>query len=698
MGSQSRIAVALGHHQAGRLSEAEAAYRDILSVEPDDIDALHFLGVVAYQQGKHDQAAELISRALMRNAFNATAHNNLGNVWVALGKPSEAITCYRQALVLSPEYIDALVNLGTALVLQGKLDEAIASLRKALALKPDVPHALSHLAGALSERGQLDEAVACCHRELALRPDSPEAHFVLANAFRRKGQWEEAVARYERAIELNGAFPEAHFNLGCTLRTLDRGQEAIDCLRKALSVNPEYAEARWVLTTAQIPAVYPDGAHPSSFREEFSRELDEMDRWFDGTRSASGYKAVSVDTPFYLAYQEHNNRDLLKRYGALCARLMGEWFDRQGLVAPVKARPDTVRRIGVVSHCFRYHSVWNAVVKGWFQQLDSNRFSLHAFHLGDKVDQETSVARSRASHFVEGRKDLREWVEIILGQRLDVLMYPEIGMESMTARLASLRLAPVQIASWGHPETSGLPTIDYYLSAELLEPPDAKDNYTERLIALPNLGCYYEPVQSTPVSPDLASFGIDLKVPLLLCPGAPFKYLPEYDWVFAEIARGLGSCRLVFFTHSQRGLSEKLRQRLGAAFSAHGLDIDDYVIFIPWLDWPTFHGLMQRADVFLDTIGFSGFNTAVEAIGCGLPIVSREGRFMRGRLGSGVLKRIGLQELVVASEKDYVAAAIRLAKDVEYRQRVRQRISATRHRLFEDAAPIRAMESFLLSL
>src|ERR1022692_1973193 len=116
-------------------------------------------------------------------------------------------------------------------------------------------------------------------------------------------------------------------------------------------------------------------------------------------------------------------------------------------------------------------------------------------------------------------------------------------MDPMTVKLASLRLAPIQVTSWGHPETTGLPTIDYYLSAEYLEPPDAQNNYTEQLICLPHLGCHYHPAQVTSAAPDFASLGININVPLLLCPGTPFKYAPQHDHVLVEIARKLGSCQ-----------------------------------------------------------------------------------------------------------------------------------------------------------
>jgi predicted O-linked N-acetylglucosamine transferase (SPINDLY family) len=106
---------------------------------------------------------------------------------------------------------------------------------------------------------------------------------------------------------------------------------------------------------------------------------------------------------------------------------------------------------------------------------------------------------------------------------------------------------------------------------------------------------------------------------------------------------------------------------------------------------------MKRADLYLDTIGFSGFNTAMQAVGSGLPIVTREGRFMRGRLASGLLKQMGLSELVAQSEEEYVATAARLVRDAEYGRQIRARIEVARASLREDIAPIRTLEDFLFN-
>jgi predicted O-linked N-acetylglucosamine transferase (SPINDLY family) len=280
----------------------------------------------------------------------------------------------------------------------------------------------------------------------------------------------------------------------------------------------------------------------------------------------------------------------------------------------------------------------------------------------------------------------------------DVVLFPEIGMDEMSTRLASLRLAPVQLAAWGHPITTGLPTIDGYLSAAAFEPDEARDHYRERLIALPNLGCHYRTLGVIPRAPDIATLRADPQSPLLLCPGTPYKYQPEQDRVYIEIAKRLGRVRLVFFEDMSTGTARMLRERLSRAFSKAGLDPNEFLILAPRLDRPTFFGLMQEADVLLDTIGFSGFNTVMQAIECGLPVVTHRGRFMRGRLGSGVLGRMGLSELVAAMESEYVDLVVRLSQDVPYRAEVRSRIKQLRHVLFDDLEPVRALEAILEDL
>jgi protein O-GlcNAc transferase len=620
------LQAAIAHHEAGRLVEAEATYRKVIDADSRNVDALHFLGFVLFQQGEHAGAIDFMARSLAANPANPPALVNLGNAHQAVGNAAQAADCFQKALALQPGLFQAHFNLGIARLALGEREQAAAAFRESLRLEPQ--------------------------------------------------------------------FADAHYYLGSLLCDDDRIEEGLACFRRALDLKPDYAEARWALALGRLPQVYAAGEDPARARSEFAAALEELERWFEPVeRAASGAAAVGTVQPFSLAYQEAPNRELLERHGRLCTRLMTAWLRSQGL-APTSARQSEVIHVGVVSAHLRDHSVWHAIIKGWFQHLDRGRFRLSAFHLGAE-DAETGIARSHAAHFDAGPHSVREWVDAIGRQHPDVLIYPEVGMDPTALRLASMRLAPVQACGWGHPETSGLPSMDYYLSAEDFEPADAQAHYSEQLVTLPHLGCYFEPRVAEGPGPRLGEFGLDDGRPLLICPGVPFKYAPQHDWIFPEIALRLGECRFVFFAHRLHALTDRLRGRLHAAFAARGLDAARFVTFLPWLSKAGFLGLMSQAHVYLDTIGFSGFNTALQAVQAGLPPVARDGRFMRGRLASGILKRMGMSDLVTATEEEYVALVERIVRTPALRADLVSRMSSARKGLFADHAAIRGLEQVL---
>ncbi len=178
------LAIAVQHHQGGRLQAAEQIYRQILAVEPNHAVAIHFLGAIAYQAGKPDEAVACYRRALELWPEFAEAHGNLGMALKAQGELDEAIACYRRALEMKADFAEAQNNLGIALKEQGKLDEAIACYRRALELKPNYAEVHRNLGLALKEQGKIEEAVACCYRAVELKPDFAQAHSSLSDALR----------------------------------------------------------------------------------------------------------------------------------------------------------------------------------------------------------------------------------------------------------------------------------------------------------------------------------------------------------------------------------------------------------------------------------------------------------------------------------------------------------------------------------
>jgi len=715
--------------EAGRLAAAAERLREAIGLAPADPGARNNLGEALRRLGRLDEAADCFRAAVERLPTYPAAHFNLGTLLYRLGRGPEAEAALRRALELVPDWAEAHGALGAVLADADRLEEALASAQRAVALRPDLAPPRVVAGNVLRLQGYLDEAAAAYRAAIEAAPGFAEAHNNLGNVLKAQGKLEEALASYAQAVEASPGFgtarlnaakllresgrpaqaaaayrqllaaepglAEAQFDLGNALKDMGELDGALAAYARAVELDPEFAEARWAMAMSQLPTIAEDEAQMARGRAAFDVAFEALERWCDAAGPEKAARAVGTQQPFHLACHEEDHRARLARYGALCTRLMGGWQAASGLPGIARVtRADL--RVGIVLAQVGDFAVWNTIVKGWLRDLDRQRFDVRLFHLGAAHDVETALAKTMVTHYTYGKSDLGEWAKLIHGHQLDALIYPEVGTDALTTRLASLRLAHMQAAAWGHPVSTGLPTMDYYLSAEALEPPDADAHYTERLVRLPGLGCHYAPSAAAPAEPDLAALGIRGGVPMLLSAGAPFKYAPRHDALFAGIARRLGECQLVFLASNPREPMERVRARMARAFDAAGLALERYVVFVPWQSRPAYFGLLQQADVFLDTLGFSGFDAAMQAIDLGLPVVAWEGRFLRGRLASGVLRRMGLDELVSTTEEAYVASAVRLAQDAAYWGEVRERMVAARAAHYGDVSPVRALEKFLV--
>ena len=376
-------------------------------------------------------------------------------------------------------------------------------------------------------------------------------------ALQDQGRLDDAMRHFEQALTLRPDFGVALYNLAVLLQQQGRVDEAALRHRQVLSVSPDHADAKFGLCMAQLPIIYQDVGEIAERRAAYEGHLRELCRDLDRPEAASRLaKGVGSNQPFFLAYQGHNDRDLQALYGSAVCRVMGKRYPTP--VLPLPPRPGEPVRVGIVSEYFRNHSVWKLNIRGWLSQLDRRRFHVFGYHTGKRRDAATVEAQALCERFVQGPLPADLWRETILADMPHILIYPEIGMGPIAARLAAQRLAPTQCNFAGHPETSGYPTLDYFLSSELMEPPDGQHHYTEKLVRLPNMATYYEPVVPPPETNGATEFGWSSTVPIFWCGQSLFKYLPQYDVVFPRIAREVGDCRFVFIEVSDRRIRNRV--------------------------------------------------------------------------------------------------------------------------------------------
>ena len=678
----------------GRLRDAEVAYRRAVFLKPDYAKAHCNLGNALRDLGRPKEAEDAYRQAIAFAPDLAVAHCNLGNALHDLGRRKEAEDAYRRAIAIDPEYADAHANLGNALKDLGHLEEAEDAYRRAIALTPESAEAHVNLGNLLRDLGRPEEAENAYRRAIAIMPGFAEAFSNLGNALKDLRLTKEAEDAYRRAIALKPEYAEAHVNLGNALHDLGRVDEAESAYRLALALKPDYAEAHLHLLMVRLPIAPGSSDEAANAAGRFSEFLGAFQKTVDGMPATHFGEAVGAAQPFHLAYRMGDHTQLLSRYGdAICGIRQAGFRERTCEVArSACARDRNRRRLVIVSGHLRRHPVWDVLLHGLLLHLDRTRFEVILYHTSPAQSAETRRARELVDRFVQGPKD---WLQQACDDRPDILLYPEIGMEPETLKLATLRLAPVQAAYWGHPVTTGLPTIDLFLSGELLEPPDADQQYREKLVRLPGTGACSvwmpseakKPLLDLPVNRDVVRF--------LVCQQAT-KYDPSFDAIYPRIARGSGPCRFWFVRDRKfPWASDIVGRRIRDAFGAAGLDPAEYVQFIDWLPGGEFAGLLDEMDIYLDTPAFSGYTTAWQAVHRGIPVVTLKGRFLRQRLSAGLLRRIGVDETIAGDDEEYVAKAAALALAPEKRTELRRSLQASAGRADEDVRVVRALETAL---
>jgi len=731
MTGDQALAEVLALLKAGRLAEATARCLTLAADRADDPRA-HALLARAYNlQGSHEQARTAAERAASLGPSFVPAWLELAQASRALGEPGATATALEALVALQPGHAGAWADLGATLLETGDHARAEAALRRALALSPTLVDARFRLARIEHESGRLAAALAgyeaCCEA----RADGFEAWFnrglvlaallrpregvaALARAVALAPDRSEPLRAYCRALvdaradprlvveatrRLTVLEPEsasAWHALATALRRNHQDGESHGALARALDLDPRFLPARW--DRFQLP--------DSLVRGDAEVDRAFLDRWRTGLEYFEQLDLDSADvraqlaqvdgleTNFHLHYLGEAFVDLQVRYARVVERLAHAQAPA-GANAPVRrARGGGRIRIGFASGLFHDHSVMR-VFRTLIKRLPRDRFELVLLHMGARRDAVTESLAARADRYLGGTRSMREWPAQVAAQDLDVLAYVDVGMHPNSEALAAYRCAPLQVALWGHPVTTGSRHIDCFLSADAMEAADADRHYSERLVRLPRLGTCY-PTPSWPVAPTLpaAAQPIPGRVHYLLAQNV-VKLTPVHDRLMARIALALPQALFTLVPHPAASVCAAMRARIAATFSAHGLDPDHHLRVLPWLPEPAFGALALASEVNLDSVGFSGGITSFELFRFDLPTVTLPGALLRSRQTAGMLRLMGIEDLIATDLDDYVRIAVELGRDAERRAALRARIAERKHVLYDDQGVIDAFAAFI---
>ncbi|MEJ0004916.1 MAG: tetratricopeptide repeat protein [Steroidobacteraceae bacterium] len=691
-----------------------------------DLEAWILIAKIRLQQQDAAGALRAARRAAQLDPAHPEVLYALGRAYRANGIPGSAEECYRHALALAPDHPDILTSLGVLLRARGETQEAIALYRRALATRPDHAEAANNLGNALAAR--LAELRTTAGRRLAAGQQAA-ARAVLSDALR--------VAPQDAGLWLTAA------KLDCAL---ERPQSALESVEAAVRLDPICTEAieiariisvsgglyeRAVLygermlalaptpeillaTQLMLPCIQQSRQSIRDTRARYERDLvaahaaDVMLRepapihtrvpfFVDPEHPGRAFYLqyfLNSHSGFYLAYHGENNRELHVLLASMyIKRMPGLTMTAEHCLRAVR-RPGRLR-IGFISHYLFNHSI-GKTTRGLIEHLSRELFEISALRVAPFPDDETSRAiRVAADLTVDLDMDLATAREQIAALELDVLFYQDIGMEEQSYLLAFARLARVQCLSFGHPDTTGIPNMDYFVSNDLFEPEDAAAHYSERLFLLrdlPTLAFYYRPALPQG-KPARDKFGFTAAETLYVCPQTLFKLHPDIDELFAGILRRDPAGVIVLIEGMFKEWGIALRARFQAAFpeAAHR------VRFLTRLAQGDFMELLSVADVILDTPHFNGMNSSLEAFAVGLPVVTWPGQLQRGRHTQAMYRKMGVLDCIASNADSYIAIAVRLGTDRDYARSVRERILVANDALFEDRRVVEEFARFFVA-
>jgi predicted O-linked N-acetylglucosamine transferase (SPINDLY family) len=706
--------------EADDLARAQTACEKLLQRDAQHPDALHLRALIAFRQseyatalqfvqqarklaprvslycnslgfmqkelGRWDEAEQAYRKALQLDPQNAMAHYNLGEVLATSGNNADAEQCYREALRCQPDFYEAHNNLGLLLFDAGLYDQAVLHLTQAIRLRPREVKSYLGLARVLCKLNRFAEVEAVTQEAIRLNPEAAEAWHNLGFSLRGQGNVAGAITAYETAVQLNPHLCESHLNLGSIYYEKGLADAARQHFTQAAAIRPfDGIKLRQVLC---VPAFYDSLAHLQEERAQLIANLDAL--MTQPLQVKAPDEEVGL-TPFFLAYQGENEVGLLSQIGDLllqsCPAL--------GEVAPhcveSKTNPAKVD-IGFISQCFgKQTHIVSRVMAGIIAHWPRERFRVTVLAPGE-VSGEIYPALRAGDRLVNVSTQWAIAKQQIADAKLDILLYADLGMDTWTYFLSFARLAPIQLVMGGHPITSGVPNVDYFLSSSYDELPHAQEHYRERLIQMPVRPVCFSPAPKTPQQKSRADFGMSEQAHIYLCPMTPFKIHPANDALFGEVLRRDSRGELVFVVNHQTELWERLRQRFARTIP----DVVGRIRYLPYLSLLDLAEVLRLSNVMLDTVGFNGGTTALEALSVGTPIITLPGEFLRQRGTYAHYNQIGLFDCVAQNEADYVRLATEMAGCADRREQIKQEILARNAALFGQMGWIPQLSEYLL--
>ena len=679
-------------YKSGKLDIAEQEVMKQINDNPNNSILFNIFGAILADQKKLDEAVVNYKKSIKINPDYAEGYNNLGSALYKLKKFDESIKAYEEAIQLKPDFAEAYNNLGITFKEIKKFDESVDSCKKAVQIKPAFAEAYNNIGVAFKKLKKFDESANNYLKAIQIKPAYAEVYYNYANLLAEIQKIDEAIFNYKKAIELNVNYYEAYNNLGNLLKDIVKISEAQKYLDRLVELKPDHVGYK-INRKLLIPPICKTIEEISHYRNEYEKGIKFLMKFKYFNESP----AQSIGTHFfYFAYHNKDNLKIMKNTSSLFRKILPNinYVSKNIKIDKNKKKI----KIGFISEFLTNHTI-GRIYEGFIKNLNKKKFEVVIFHtsqtknglLKDEIDKIADKVNTLPNEISAQHKRIEE-------ESLDILFYTDVGMSPTTYFLAFSRLAPIQIVSWGHTETTGIDTIDYFLSSKDFESNIEQNNYSERLICLNQIPAFYDPRRNVNINKKRDEFNLPENANLYGCPQSLFKLHPDFDIVMSRILKKDTKGYIVLVEgfgdeSKEKYWSKTLLERWKKKFPI----LNERVIFLKRLSHSDFLSLCNCVDVLLDPLHFGAGYTFLLTTIVGTPTVTMPGTHLRRNMTFAAYKQMKISSPPIASNyEEYINLAVDLAKDKTKNTSLREEIKIAANKyLYNNSNVLKEFENFL---
>lgn len=673
-------------HQKGEFVKARQIYTQILKIQPLHFDALQLNGLLLAQLGQPKEAIKYLQAALNINPNEPGTNNNLGIAFHDLGNYGLAIEAYNRAISAKQNYDEAHYNRGIAYQTIGNLDSALEDYKKVYEINPRHIGALTNLGNVFQLKKKYEEAILCYQkaidlnlnfaqpfnnrgnlyhelqmygnaledyaRALAINPNYAEALSNRGNTEHALKKFDEALKSYDLAINLNSNYVDVRYNRANLLCELGRFKEALDDFEKAMEINPQFPYLKGVRLATKMRI-----CDWKNFEEEIS-DLKE------GINNSE-----RVSQPFWV-FPISDSLQIQKKAAQIWVE---DKHPQQFDIKIFSSRRSSGQKIKLAyfSADFHEHATMYLMAQ-LFELHDKSKFETFGFSFGpNSEDPMRKRAINAFDHFYDVRdKTDQEVAKISREIGIEIAVDLKGFTQNYRAGIFAHRAAPIQINYLGYPGTMAAQYMDYLIGDRIIIPEEEQNKYQEKVLYMPST---YQPNDGMRQISKHHYTRDDLGLPdhsFVFCSfNNNYKIIPSVFDIWVTILNQVQGS-VLWLLEDNPWASDNLRREA----NRRGLD-PSRLIFAKRVPLAEHLARHRLADLFLDTFPCNAHTTASDALWTGLPLITMTGEAFASRVAASLLHAVGLPDLVVDNEKQYIDLAISLGNSAQRLKDIKLRLS-----------------------